>query len=382
MKKNKKIIIFTGFYLPHLGGVERYTEKLVEQLLKLKYEIVIVTSKHDDDLKNYEKNKISIYRLPTKNLFSQRYPIFKKNKEFYDLINKIEKEKADYFIANTRFYLTTLICIKMAKKYNKNAILIEHGSDHFTVNNKLLDILGAKYEHFITKKIMKYNPKIYGVSKRCNSWLKHFNIKASGVFYNSVDLEAYKKYKDSNYEKVNPEKTTICFAGRIIKEKGVDMLVSAFNDLNKKYDNIELLIAGDGFLKEELEKSNNNNNIKFLGKLEYSEIMSLCNSSNIFVHPSKFPEGLPTTILEAGLMKCAIVATDRGGTIEVINNEKYGIIVEENIKSLKKGLEKLLIDQELLKNLQTNIHNRIINNFTWEKTAMQVIKELKENEKN
>ena len=46
----KTIAFFNGYYLPHLGGVETYTEKLATELKKMGYRIVVVTSKHDKDL--------------------------------------------------------------------------------------------------------------------------------------------------------------------------------------------------------------------------------------------------------------------------------------------------------------------------------------------
>lgn len=373
----KKIAIFTGFFLPHLGGVERYTDKLVEQLKKQKYEIVIVTT-NDNNYKNYEKlENYTIYRLPTYNIVKQRYPILKRNKEYKDLIKKIEKEKVDYYICNTRFYLTTQIGAKLAHKHNKKLFIIEHGSDHFTVNNKILDFFGAKYEHFLTKKLEKYSPKYYGVSERCNNWLKHFNIKASGVFYNSVDNKTYNNFKDKHYIKNKNDKIIIGFVGRIIKEKGIEVLLNVFNNLSKKYNNIELYVAGNGPLLKELKEKYKSKLIHFEGKLNYEEVMSLYNDIDIFVNPSMYPEGLPTSILEAGIMKSVIVATDRGGTIEVVNDEKYGIIIEENEESLNNALEKLLKDTKEIETKKNNIYERIIKNFTWIETSKKVIKEIK-----
>ena len=52
MKKNKKTIaFFNGFYIPHLGGVERYTNKLSERL-KENYNIIVITT-NDSNTKNY-----------------------------------------------------------------------------------------------------------------------------------------------------------------------------------------------------------------------------------------------------------------------------------------------------------------------------------------
>lgn len=376
----KKIGIFTGFFLPHLGGVERYTDKLVEQLKKLGYEIIIITS-NDNNYQDYEKlDNYTIYRLPVFNLIKQRYPLLKKNSKYKMIVEKIKEENCDYYICNTRFYLTSLLCAKIAKNQKKKFLVIEHGSNHFTVNNKILDFFGAKYEHFITNKIKKQNPKFYGVSERCNEWLKHFNIEASGVFYNSVDDKAYDEFKNSKYKRSFKNKIVISFVGRIIKEKGILLLLDAFKELSNDYKNIVLVVAGNGPLLEELKKDYDTKNIFFEGKLNYDEVMALYNRTDIFVNPSMYPEGLPTSILEAGIMKSAIIATDRGGTVEVINNKKYGIIIRENKDSLKKAMKELLDNPELMNSLKENINKRIMKSFTWKETAKIVAKELNKDE--
>ena len=373
MKKNKKTIaFFNGFYIPHLGGVERYTNKLSERL-KENYNIIVITT-NDSNTKNYEVlDGIKVYRLPVHNLCKNRYPFLKKNKEYKELLEKILKEKIDFIICNTRYYQTSILGAKISKKKNAKLIFLDHSSNHVTIGDKILDKLGAIYEDHLTRKIKKYNPKFYGVSKKCNEWLKYYKIDAQGVFYNSIDDAVYKQYYKKRKEN---KKLKISYIGRIIPEKGVINLLDAFEEINKKHKNIELTIAGDGPILSELKEKYKNKNINFLGKLGYEEVMKLCVETDIFVHPSMYPEGLPTSILEAGIMKTAIIATDRGGTCEVINDPKYGLIVKENKEDLIEKLNYLIDNPNKIDELKENIHERIINNFTWKQTAKTVEKEL------
>ena len=377
MKKNKKTIaFFNGFYIPHLGGVERYTSKVVE-ILKKKYNIIIVTT-NDNNYKSKEiMDDIKVYRLPVYSLCKNRYPFLHKNSEYKELLADLNKEKIDYIICNTRYYQTSILGSKVSNDKKCPLYVIDHSSNHISVGNKILDFFGSIYEHHLTKKIKRYNPKFYGVSKRCNKWLKHFDIKASGVFYNAIDDKVYNEF----YHEVNNGDTIVLsYIGRIIKEKGVLNLLEAFSELRKKYSNIELHIAGDGPLLEKIKNEYTDSHIHFLGKLNYEEVMNLCVKTDIFVHPSMYPEGLPTSILEAGVMKCAVVATDRGGTKEVINNSNVGLIVKENVEDLVKKLDFLLSNYDEMNKLKENIHNRIIHNFTWKQTAKAIEKEL-ENER-
>ena len=373
----KKIAIFTGYYLPHTGGVERYVCNLAKELRKLNNEVIIITTKHEENLKQTEDlGYAKIYRMPIYSLFSSRYPIIKKNKEYYKLMKKLEQEKIDSIILNTRFHLTSLIGAKFAKSHNLPACVIEHGSTHFTVYNKLLDILGHIYEHALTNKMKKLVKDYYGVSLKCNSWLSHFKIEAKGVFYNSIDENEYETYKTSNYKKCENGKTIITYVGRMIKEKGILEIIDAYEQLKEK-NNTQLIIAGDGPLLKELEGKKLNKNILLAGKLNHDEVMGLLNKTDIFVHPSSFAEGMPTSILEAGLMKCAIVATPAGGTAEVINKKELGIICEPTVESIKKGLQYYLENEEKRKQTAENLHIRVKENFTWKVTAKNIANEIK-----
>ncbi len=376
MEKNKKCIaFFNGFYIPHLGGVERYTSKVIEQLQK-DYNIIVVTTNDNDYDSEEVIDGVKIYRLPVYNLCKNRFPFLKKNTEYKKIIEKVSNEKIDYIICNTRYYKTSFLGAKFSKIKKVPLFVIDHSSNHVTIGNKILDFFGAIYEHYLTNKIKRYNPKFYGVSKKCNEWLKHFKIMASGVFYNAIDDKVFDEY----YEKTNNQEIIISYIGRIIPEKGILNLLDAFEEINKKYKNIKLIIAGDGPLLNDVKRKYKNKNIVFLGKIKYEDVMKVCVKTDIFVHPSMYPEGLPTSILEAGVMKSAVIATDRGGTCEVITDESVGLIIQENKEDLISKLDYLLSNPKIIEKLKENIHKRIMDRFTWKQTTKIMEEELKKYE--
>lgn len=380
MGKSKKIGIFTGYFLPHLGGVERYVDKLAVALVSLGYDIVIVTS-NEGGLKNYEKNnKYTLYRLPILNIARNRYPIPKLNAEYRTLIDKVRGEGIDYFIVNTRFHLTSLIGARLGRKYKKPVMLIEHGTDHFTVNNKIIDCLGTIYEHLLTAIVKRYVDKFYGVSRNCNIWMRHFRINASGVFYNAIDVNDETRAKNTYNKKYPKNVILITYAGRLIKEKGILNLLRAFKRIEKEYGDgmVRLAVAGDGALYNEIKENYQDSNIDILGRLDFDQVMSLYKRTDIFVYPSMYPEGLPTSILEAGLMGCAVIATPRGGTEEVIIDDDHGIIIDGSTESLYNSIS-LLVDNPAKKLRQANnIKKRIQMQFDWHVVAEAVDKEIKE----
>jgi len=371
------IAIFSGYYLPHLGGVERYTYNLAKKLKNMGYKIIIVTSRYDENLKEIEDTEYAkIFRLPTYKIVSSRYPINKQNKRCKELLEMVKQENVNSAIIQTRFWTTSYIASKFISKNNIPACLIEHGSTHFTINNKILDFFGEKYEHILTNSIKKRVKDYYGVSKKCTEWLKHFNIEAKGVFYNSVnseEIEEYSKFINKDTGKIN-----ITYTGRMIEEKGVLRLIDAFKNLNEKYDNLELSLAGEGPILEKIIQENKDiKNIHILGKISHDEVMKLLGRTNIFVNPSHFSEGLPTTILEAGLMECAVVATPMGGTTEIISDDSLGYICGFETQEIQEKIEKLINEPEIVKDMSIKIKQKVKEQFSWDITAKKIAETIK-----
>ena len=162
----KTIVIFQGFFIPHIGGVERYTYNLSKKLYEKGYNIIIVTTNHNNELKFKEELEYAtIFRFNNYKRLSTRYPIVKKDKIYKYIIKELKNIKIDYIILNTRFWITTLIGAKFAKKHDIPCCVIEHGTSHFTVYNKLLDFFGRQYEHLLTRKIKSLVNDFYGVSR-------------------------------------------------------------------------------------------------------------------------------------------------------------------------------------------------------------------------
>lgn len=373
----KTIAIFSGYYLPHLGGVERYTYNLAKKLKQIGYNIIIITSRYDKELKEIEETDYAkIYRLPTYKIAAERYPINKKNKRFKEIFKMLENENIDSAIIQTRFWTTSYFASKFVAKNNIPACLIEHGSTHFTVNNKILDKFGEIYEHKLTNAIRRNVKDFYGVSKKCTEWLKHFGIEAKGVFYNSINIEEVEEYK--KYIQKDSDKIIITYVGRMIEEKGVLKLIEAFKKLEKKYDNLELDLAGAGPILEKIIAENKDEkNIKILGKLSHDEVLKLLGKTTIFVNPSAFSEGLPTTILEAGIMNCAVVATPMGGTTEIISGDDFGYICGFETDEILEKIEKLIRNKDEITKLSSNINDKVRKQFSWDVTARKIAETIK-----
>jgi glycosyltransferase involved in cell wall biosynthesis len=170
----------------------------------------------------------------------------------------------------------------------------------------------------------------------------------------------------------------ITYAGRLIKEKGVLNLLQAFMLVKKDNPDFKmrLVIAGDGDLLGTIQRNYTNQSIDMLGRIDFAHVMALFKRTDIFVYPSLYPEGLPTSILEAGLMDCAVVATPRGGTEEVIVDSRHGIITDGSVESLQKSLERLVASSNERRKLARTLKRRVEKVFNWDAVAKEVDRQI------
>lgn len=378
--KMKVVAFFNGFYLPHFGGVERYTYNIAQKLLAKGYKVIVVTSQHDSKLP-YEEivEGIEIYRLPVWNIWKERYPILHKNRVYREMIEKLRAKKIDYFIVNTRFYMTSLLGSDLAMEKNKQALVIEHGSSYLTLGSQALDKILNQIERFLIGKIKKKTQKFYGVSKESAAWLSEFDINAKGVLYNAVDINDYHKY---HTQTSTNNKIVISYSGRLIPQmKGVEILLSAFKKVSREFNNLELIIAGDGPLLLPMKKRYEQKNIHFLGFVNYEKVMEIDDSSDIFVLMSR-SEGFSTAMLEAAMLENVIITTPTvGGARDIIPDETYGFIIENSESALIETFKTIIKDKSQMDSVKLRISERVLDKFTWEQTAEKfetVFKEMED----
>ena len=371
MKKVKKICFFSAHYLPEKGGVEKYTYNLASKLSSRGYEITVAALNVKKEKCIEKTPQASIYRFPCFNLLNGRYPIMKIGRQSGKIKKELKKQKFDFIIINTRFYLHSLFGTRFAKKNKIPCIVIEHGSSHLTVNNYFLDRLGALFEHFITFLLCKYCKDFYAVSKSAGDWSGHFGIKSKGELYNAVNFTELTELINNpvcDYRSeygISKQDTLVVFTGRLVKEKGIYQLVSAVEKVDS--DRIKLIVAGDGPEYEKL-LSKNYKNTFFTGEVDSEHIASLLYAADIFCLPSE-SEGMPTSVLEAAAAKCYIIATDCGSIREILGENAKSLLKDNSEESIISAIKETDKNSEEYLQTVNKVYKRVSDNFTFEKTA-------------
>lgn len=359
----KKINIFSAFYVPHVGGVEKFTSFQKREFEKLGFKVNIITS-NSEGSDFYEQGKDSqIFRLSA---IKSRIPIPYNPFQMFKAWRKSYRGEKSLTIVHTRYYPISLLGVFMGWISRSPTIVLDHSSGYVEVDSPLVTKVLKMYEHITTFIMKLFRPRFFGVSQTCNTWLKNFRITASGVYYNGVDYN-YKIPKPIDVQKKHKIGKYIIFSGRFIEEKGIIELLKAFDKFSKNNLGYHLLIAGSGPLEAEIEKHEaKNDHIILLGRLAQDDMYSYIKDSWCLVNPSNYPEGLPTVLLEAGKFGTAVISTPNGGAKEVIVDNETGILISSGKANLiEKALIKLSQDQKLRDEMANNFQQLIKNKFDW-----------------
>ena len=363
----RKILIFAGYFYPHIGGYGQFIYELSKRLVKKGYVIDIITCNTENAAAREVMDGILIYRLPSWNILNGVYPIPKPTLTTFRTLRGLLKGPHDIVFTFTRFFSTSFIGLIISKLKRKPLIHTELGSRHSVVSNKMVDLISKTYDHTIGSLIVKSAWKNIGNSNATCDFIRHLGAKETIVIHNGIDTNIFRKKNTDLREKLSLEDSVvITFVGRLIYAKGVHDLISVFADIEREFNNVKLLIVSYGLYRQELEKLAEKvckEEILFLGQKNQEEIVEILNITDIFINPS-YSEGLPTSVLEAGAMGLPIVATDVGGTSEIIENYKTGLLVPPgDTKLLKEKIFELIKDKNLRRGLGDNAHKVIKEKF-------------------
>ncbi|WP_295220387.1 glycosyltransferase family 4 protein [uncultured Chryseobacterium sp.] len=194
---------------------------------------------------------------------------------------------------------------------------------------------------------------------------KPLKVLANGNV-NGIDVDFFSPQKISNENKVklrnalniNENDFVFIFVGRLVGDKGINELITAFKKLlASTNNNIEskLLLVGsleiefDPLLPEVLKEIQNNHNIISVGFQK--DVRPYFAISNALVFPS-YREGFPNVVIQAGAMGLPSIVSDINGCNEIIRQDENGMIIpSKNTESIFNSMLRLTSDKDYYKKL-------------------------------
>lgn len=169
----------------------------------------------------------------------------------------------------------------------------------------------------------------------------------------------------------------ILFVGSLITRKGVNFLIMAMSTILETYPNYQLVIVGDGPLRNELErlvsKLNLTNNVEFVGDLSPKDVRVLMQKSQVFVLPS-IEEGQGVVILEALACGLPCVGSAVGGIPEMIRPDLTGVLVPPgDAVSIASGIDYILSNPSRWQRMSSNARRIAVAEYDWDKIAQRLV---------
>lgn len=149
-----------------------------------------------------------------------------------------------------------------------------------------------------------------------------------------IDVDETKKTKGDSallsWKKKTKSVIILC-PRRLVEEKGVRYLLEAVPGIAEKIPNALVIFAGDGILRQALEKRAKelriSKHVRFTGFLSHDKTLQLMKASDMIVVPSSGEESFGMVFLEAYALGVPIVTTRFGGIANVVKQGKTGILV-------------------------------------------------------
>ncbi|WP_162145131.1 glycosyltransferase family 4 protein [Kineococcus radiotolerans] len=165
----------------------------------------------------------------------------------------------------------------------------------------------------------------------------------------------------NGFRPLTPESTTIAYAGRLEKVKGVHYLIRALAHVRRSFPEVHLEIAGTGSYQEDLvrmvEDLGLGEHVRFLGQLDLDGVADLYARSRVVAMPSVWPETFGKAGVEALSVGRPVVASGVGGVFDWLEHEVNGLIVEPgDVEDLSEALLRVLADASLAERLGIAAH--------------------------
>ncbi len=374
-----KLLVFSPFYPPHIGGLETHSDEFNKHLSGRGVDISVFTPRlpKEGSAQEIRYTGVRIMRYPAcEPIHNYPMPRFWDTR-FWQQWNALLNETSDIVVSRTRFFFPSLMALWDAHKRNVPLLHIEHGSDYAQFNGWFKTTLGKLYDWTVGRFILRHADSIVANSQASADFVEKLSGRKDAlVIYRGANIDAIEQcMPDQQVAEKYEGKTIIAFIGRLIDGKGTHDLITAISQLQRK-DTVTLIIGGgpeEARLRKMVTEYHLENQVVFFGNLPFEKAIGILKTADIVVNPS-YTEGLPTSVTEAALCQKAIIATDVGGTSEVISGNDDGFLVPPRQPQIIAEKLALLIENPTLRTtFSENAFSTVKDKFSWSHSADQYL---------
>lgn len=357
----KRIIIAIPCLL--LGGTEYQTLNLVKALRECGYDVqVLCYFEYDPRMVTYIHEAGADVVLMSPNGIRPQGFLAKASFLFNGFRNALKSYQPD--IVHVQYMAPGSLAILLFKLLGaKKVLATAHVPGHIYKNTSVPRFI-ARYMTELFLCVSKSSehaffdsePHLYDAQLH-HQGRKHFTV------YNCTDIPQ----QQPSIEKKDP--FTLGVVSRLSHEKGINILITAMPKILSLFPDIRLLIVGDGARKQDLQtlsiELHCDHAITWAGLQPKELLESYYTQMDIVVIPSRF-EGFGLTAIEAMSYSIPVIASAVDGLVEVIENQKSGILFKsEDPSSLSDAIINLIRDPQQCQQIGENGYNRVKATFAY-----------------
>lgn len=308
-----------------------------------------------------------IYNFPFPKFWTEEYKIqMKKVENFYNQ----SKEKC-IIQTRTRFFISSFIWWRFAKKVWADWVHIEHGSSYVKLSNIFKNMIAYLFDKTIGKWIICKANLIIWVSAWCRNFI-----------YNSLckrRVEVIYRWANLNFQVQRSHVDTrvrLGFIWRLISNKWLHYLLQSIYSIKQKNKyNFNLTIIGDWEERQNLENQARKLRLTWIITFEWEKERSeiyhhYLPNIDILINPS-LSEGLPTSVIEWLYAKCTVVATDVWWTSEISDKEDLILCKPWDIVDLE---HKIIHAIKVLNRVKWLSRQTVLEKFSWDTNILTYYK--------
>lgn len=209
-------------------------------------------------------------------------------------------------------------------------------------------------------------------------WLYQVPEHKTRTIYNGVNSQVFDYDVDAGEVKrryaIGPLDPTVLFVGRMVVQKGPDILVRAMPSVLRFYPNAKFVFVGDGHMRNEVcglaHHFGVSHALRMLGDKRGRELIDLFKGCDVVAVPSR-NEPFGIVILEGWSAHKPVVSTKRGGPAEFVWHGVNGLQVDDTPDSVAWGLGTLLADHGRCRWMGRNGRAAVDAAFSWDTIAEQ-----------
>jgi len=351
---------------PNYGSEATWTYEIIKGVSEF-HKIVAITGKSTVKINNATIIETGITKRDVFNILLFYFKMYQIGKKFIDKVDILHH----MFLSYTRSQINPLA------KHSKRFIIgpIQHSFGHRQGEESKINVSIRKFskiyglmttKHKI-KVLEKANTLIFDSRRTFDILKKNFNFidfkdKIIKTIPPPIDTDLF------NYSEIlKKDYYELLTVGRLVKRKGIDLLIRSLKILEKEGFNVVLKIAGEGPERNNLEilaKKLGVNNVIFLGWVPRKELVNLYRNCDVYVH-SSYAETIPAAIREAMSVGRPIVTTNVGVIDEYLKDGENGFLINKRDEyEFAEAIAKLLSDENLRYKIGLNNRRYALEKFS------------------